>query len=59
MHALWQRNCISENIRQEIYAKNGVKVTVCVQTALNTRFALLSQLENWRQLCVCFEAVSC
>ena len=32
----------------------------CVQTALNTSFALLSQLENRRQLCVCFDSkVSC
>ena len=27
----------------------------CVQTALNTSFAILSQLENRRQLCVCFD----
>ena len=35
---------MSENIRLEIYAKIGV------QTALTTSFALLSQLENRRQL---------
>ena len=28
----------------------------CVQTALNTSFALLSQLEIRRQLCVCFDS---
>ena len=51
-----QRYCILENIRQDIYAKIGVRV-YCVQTALNTSFVLLSQLEDRRQLCVCF--VSC
>ena len=30
----------------------------CVQTALNTSFALLSPLENRRQLCVCFDLKS-
>ena len=28
----------------------------CIQTTLNTRFALLSQLENRRHLCVCFDS---
>ena len=56
-----QRTCVLENIRQEIFAKNGVKVSgYCVQTALNTSFVLTMQLINWRQLCFCFDSkVSC
>ena len=45
VHAKYQRIYILEDIRQEIYAKMGVRV-FCVHTALNTNFALLSQLEN-------------
>ena len=46
---MYQRNCILENIRQEIYVtmESGIKnwsQGVCVQTALNSSFALLSQL---------------
>ena len=38
---MYQRNCRLENVRQEIYAKNWSQ-GYCVQTTLNTRFALLS-----------------
>ena len=55
-NSFFQRNCILKNIRQEIYAKIEVRVVpVYRQTALTTNFALLSQLENRRQLCVCFD----
>ena len=47
---LYSREFTSGNLREN--RSQGY----CVLTDLDTSLALLSQLENWRQLCVCFDS---